>query len=138
MDQYRRAYLSQKHNARRRGIEFRLSFDQWMTFWGADIDRRGRGECNLQMQRIADAGAYEIGNIKKGTPKQNTATIKKMAQTRASLAAAEELQLALDRAMLEESAAADDEITEDEHELSALGYSSSFDRRYCFAADFDR
>ncbi|MCP3709743.1 hypothetical protein M3I54_22630 [Paraburkholderia sp. CNPSo 3274] len=71
---YRVAFNTQRHGAARRGIGWELTFEQWLEWWGADIERRGTGECNLQMQRIADAGPYAIGNIKKGTPKQNSST----------------------------------------------------------------
>lgn len=132
MNQYQAAYNSQKRNAQRRGIEFRLSFEQWLAFWGDDIDRLGSGECDLQMQRVADRGAYELGNIKKGTPKQNAATERIMRKSRASIAAAKELQEALDRAMFEESSADEDEFSEDDCELAHLGFSSSYDRRHTY------
>ncbi|MEB2544295.1 hypothetical protein [Burkholderia cenocepacia] len=75
---YRIAFSVQRHNAGRRGIGWELTFEQWLEWWGDDIERRGVHPGDLQMQRIADAGPYALGNIKKGTPKQN-------AQTRAAV-----------------------------------------------------
>ncbi|PRE20310.1 hypothetical protein [Burkholderia multivorans] len=71
---YRIAFNLQRHNAGRRGIGWELTFEQWLEWWGEDIERRGVGPDRLQMQRIADAGPYAIGNIKKGVPKQNSKT----------------------------------------------------------------
>lgn len=64
---HRAAYRMQRTNARLRGVEFRLSLRQWLDFWSEDLARRGRGKDKLAMCRYADAGAYEIGNIYKGT-----------------------------------------------------------------------
>ena len=70
----RSAYLSQKSNAARRGIEFHLTLEQWMEFWGDDLARRGPGRYELGMQRPCDSGPYAVGNIRKGTPKDNGRT----------------------------------------------------------------
>ena len=70
----RSAYLSQKSNAKRRGIEFHLTFEQWMEFWGDDLARRGPGRYELGMQRPCDSGPYAVGNIRKGTPADNVRT----------------------------------------------------------------
>lgn len=70
----RRAYQSQKHGAKRRGIGFHLTFAQWLEFWGKDIDARGVRAWSLGMQRPEDGGDYEVGNIRKGTPKDNGRT----------------------------------------------------------------
>jgi len=68
------AYHSQKHNAKRRGIGWELTFKEWCDFWGEDIDRRGTKRGCLQMQRHMDAGPYKLGNIKKGEPRDNVRT----------------------------------------------------------------
>jgi hypothetical protein len=67
-------YASQKSSAKRRGIEWQLTFDQWIEWWGEDVERRGVGHNCLQMQRFGDKGPYAIGNIKKGYPRDNRAT----------------------------------------------------------------
>ena len=73
-NKYFKAYQSQKSGATARGIEWKLTFREWRDWWGDDIDKRGRGANQLQMQRFNDSGPYAIGNITKGTPKQNAAT----------------------------------------------------------------
>lgn len=126
-----KAYSTQKANAKRRGIEFNLTFKQWCEFWGADIQKRGNGHDKLQMQRIADTGPYEIGNIKKGYPRQNAETHGKMRAIHSCNAAREEIELALDSAIWGPSADPMDghEVDPD---LLRLGYSSSYWQRFNF------
>lgn len=70
----KQAFANQKKNAARRGIAWELTFEQWLDWWGGDVEKRGVRAWNLQMQRVADAGPYAIGNIRKGTPKDNGRT----------------------------------------------------------------
>ncbi len=65
------AYSQQKFHATRRGIDWNLTFEQWIEWWGDDIDKRGRGADLLCMARHGDAGPYEIGNIYKATMQEN-------------------------------------------------------------------
>lgn len=67
------AYWGQKHTSKQRGVEFKLTFQQWLDWWGTDIDLRGRRRHQLQMCRYDDVGAYEIGNIYKATQAENDA-----------------------------------------------------------------
>lgn len=126
IEEYRAAYNCQRGNAKRRGIDFRLTFQEWTNFWGVDIERRGNGQCNLQMQRVADVGAYELSNIRKGTPKQNSATAMAVRANKSSDAAAVELQIAIDAMMNEPSPPPHDiELDDDTKELYKLGMRSS-------------
>lgn len=134
INKYRMAYHTQKSHAAHRGIGFNLTFQQWCEFWGEDIERRGNGPDNLQMQRCADTGPYELGNIRKGTPKQNSATYQCMRAKRLTDQAAVDLQIALDAMMNEPSLPPHDEqLTDDRKELFKLGLKSSkqlFSYRY--------
>jgi len=67
----RYAYRTQLNNATRRGIEFLFTFEEWVTWWGDDFARRGRGKDDLQMCRIGDVGPYVMGNVNKRTHYQN-------------------------------------------------------------------
>lgn len=67
----RSAYLGQRHTCNQRDIEFNLTFDQWVDFWGTDFSRRGRKMQDLCMCRYGDKGAYEVGNIYKATNAEN-------------------------------------------------------------------
>lgn len=59
-----RRYIQQRNHARTRGIEFKLSFPEWVALWqdSGYLASRGRGE-GYCMARVADQGAYEIGNV---------------------------------------------------------------------------
>lgn len=65
-------YKLQKSRAKGRGIPFLLTFDEWWGFWKESYHLRGRAADNLQMCRIGDKGAYEVGNIYLDTCSNNT------------------------------------------------------------------
>jgi hypothetical protein len=60
-----RAYGSQKVNARRRGIEFKLTLGEWWSVWSASgkYHLRGKGIGHYCMSRIRDSGGYVVGNV---------------------------------------------------------------------------
>ena len=59
------AYKKQRIHAIDRGIEFLLTFDEWLAIWisSGHWEERGRGKDKYCMSRIGDLGAYEIGNV---------------------------------------------------------------------------
>jgi hypothetical protein len=63
----KKAYTQQKGDAKKRGIEFKLTFEEWSNWWGKDFQNRGVGANKLVMGRHGDVGAYELSNIKKIT-----------------------------------------------------------------------
>lgn len=60
-----RAYQIQKSNARTRGVEFALTFDEWKELWIASgkWGERGRGSEKYCMCRTGDTGPYAVGNV---------------------------------------------------------------------------
>lgn len=68
----RSKFYTQQNHAKRRGIEWKLTFEEWLLWWGEDLDKRGRGFGKLQMCRIGDEGPYSLGNIYKGTHNHNS------------------------------------------------------------------
>ena len=63
-------YNSHKYNAKLRGIQFKLTFDEWNNWWlsnGVDKQivqqRPFTTKDKLCMCRVNDIGAYELGNI---------------------------------------------------------------------------
>lgn len=58
-------YRKQKEHAKRRGIGFKISFDEWWSVWQSSgkYELRGRGKGRYCMCRYNDSGAYEIGNV---------------------------------------------------------------------------
>jgi hypothetical protein len=59
-------FTQQRANAKCRGIEWRLTFEQWRDWWLATgrVDERGRLRGQWVMCRPGDVGAYELGNIR--------------------------------------------------------------------------
>jgi len=69
----RYAYLGQRHTSKQRGIEFNLTFEEFVEFWGDDFSCRGtKNPEDLQMCRYDDEGPYQIGNIYKASKSENS------------------------------------------------------------------
>ena len=131
----RKAYDRQRYGARSRGIGWELTFEQWLEWWGADIERRGRGRDDLQMCRDLDAGPYALGNIHKGTMHSNVKTAGRMHANRASEKRRREHHAIQDALMWAPSEPPRDEI--DENEFDVLESAGAFPRPWngVFKAD---
>ena len=73
-DQFWQAFRTQRKNAKKRGIEFNMAFDEWKTVW-LDSGKwvlRGRNLGQYVMSRFGDIGAYTLGNVFIGTNTDNT------------------------------------------------------------------
>ena len=72
-DPFRKAYTQQKGNVRQRGLEMRLTFEEWKQIWidSGHWENRGRGSCKYCMMRKDDQGHYELGNVFIGTNAKN-------------------------------------------------------------------
>lgn len=59
------SYRSQKNAANARGIEWALSFAEWLAIWeqSGKLDLRGRGVGYYVMSRVCDSGGYVFGNV---------------------------------------------------------------------------
>lgn len=68
------AYSSHKSQAKTRGVEFKLSFDEWWDIWKPHYHNRGSKVGQFVMCRKMDKGAYEVGNVSIGTVKDNAVT----------------------------------------------------------------
>jgi len=66
-------YTTHKSNAKRRGIEFNLTFEQWFDIWekSGKWDERGRGANKYCMCRVGDTGSYSVNNVFIGQGKHN-------------------------------------------------------------------
>jgi hypothetical protein len=72
------AWQSQKDSARRRGIAFCFTFEEWRAWWRQNLPpdaARGRRRGQYVMARRGDQGAYEASNVVCVTTKQNAAMI---------------------------------------------------------------
>ena len=69
----KRAYQAAKDNAKTRGIEFFMTFEEWTSIWERSgyLKKRGRGRGQYVMARFGDTGAYAIGNVKIITGRKN-------------------------------------------------------------------
>lgn len=67
------AFRHQFRSAEARGIQWRLTYPQWLAVWQASgkLDQRGRGADAYCMSRINDAGGYELGNVHIQTNREN-------------------------------------------------------------------
>jgi len=65
MKSIKEKYWAQKSQAKNRGIEFKLTFDQWWDIWqtSGKWEERGRNKGQYVMSRFNDCGAYEINNV---------------------------------------------------------------------------
>lgn len=58
-------YHQQLRNAKHRGKEFKLTFEEWCQIWvdSGKWEQRGCKRGQYVMSRKGDVGAYEIGNV---------------------------------------------------------------------------
>lgn len=64
-DRLKKAYGKQESSARARGIEWRLTFEEWLAVWteSGHLEQRGRRKGEYVMSRPADQGPYAVGNV---------------------------------------------------------------------------
>ncbi len=73
---YKHRFTTQRwHAINRRGIEWQLTFEEWLAWWGDNIDNRGCKSGQLVMARFNDTGPYSLSNIKKITANDNHAEV---------------------------------------------------------------
>ena len=56
-------FVRHRSNAKQRGIEFNMTFPQWVRSWGSDITNRGTRKGQKVMCRPGDVGPYEEGHV---------------------------------------------------------------------------
>ena len=67
-------FREQRNNAKHRGIEWKLSYKQWLDWWNetGHFDSRGRSKGGFCMSRIGDSGPYSLENIECKTIAENS------------------------------------------------------------------
>lgn len=62
-------FAKHRENAKQRGVEFLLTFDEWWGIWekSGKWKRRGNRNGRYVMCRIHDEGPYAVGNVFIGT-----------------------------------------------------------------------
>lgn len=70
---YWRGFQEQRSGAKKRGIEWKLSWEEWLQWWmnTGHIDERGRNKGQYQMCRVGDIGPYALDNIYCATLEDN-------------------------------------------------------------------
>lgn len=65
MDMIKNRYWTQKACAKRRGIKFNLTFEEWWNIWekSGKWKQRGCKKGQYVMSRINDSGPYDIDNV---------------------------------------------------------------------------
>ncbi len=83
---YKPLYWQQKRDARvKRGIEFLLTYDEWLKIWeeSGRLHERGTRRGMYVMARFGDKGPYAVGNVKIITHEQNCSERRDSLETRA-------------------------------------------------------
>lgn len=59
------AYATQKTAAKSRGIQWEMTFPEWISVWekSGEMNNRGVGTESFCMARHQDKGAYRVGNV---------------------------------------------------------------------------
>lgn len=67
-------FIRQRANAKRRGIDWELSFEEWWRIWekSGKWEQRGVTSDSYVMSRILDHGPYKVGNVVIRTMKENS------------------------------------------------------------------
>ena len=91
-------YRNQEAKAEIRGVEWKITFQEWLDWWGDDLDQRGPRADQLVMCRFHDKGPYQLGNICKGHPRDNAKTNGNVRRTINAATAKEALNKALNQA----------------------------------------
>jgi hypothetical protein len=62
----RRQFNQQKSNAKRRGIDWQLTFEEWRKIWAdsGKLELRGRNSGQYCMSRPGDQGPYAVDNVR--------------------------------------------------------------------------
>lgn len=71
MNKLKQKYKDQKLSAGYRNIDWQFTFEEWVTWWGDDIEKRGRYKGQLVMARIGDQGPYHPDNVRKAKTEDN-------------------------------------------------------------------
>ena len=67
----RKAFEANRGDRLRRGVEWRLTFDQWWRLWESHWHERGNRRGQYVLARNGDCGAYELGNVRICTVSEN-------------------------------------------------------------------
>jgi hypothetical protein len=64
-------FLNNKSNAKRRGVVWNLTYEEWWSLWEQYYHLRGRGKGKYHLCRHGDIGSYNINNCYVAPREQN-------------------------------------------------------------------
>jgi hypothetical protein len=71
LEHHRLKWQSKKNSSESKGIEFKISFEDWMLLWDKKIFDRGSDVHQYNICRITEPGPYTLENVYIGHPKDN-------------------------------------------------------------------
>lgn len=73
MRKLRYVYRKQRRNAELRGVDFQLTFEEWLKLWedSGHLAERGPRKGQYCMARYGDKGSYKVGNVRICTVTEN-------------------------------------------------------------------
>jgi hypothetical protein len=73
IDPNKQNFCVQRWHAGRRGVEWNLTFEEWLQIWNdsGKLHLRGRGKGKYCMARFNDVGPYALGNVYITTNEKN-------------------------------------------------------------------
>ena len=72
MKNYKKDFQVQRWLAKnKRGVEWNLTYEEWLDIWSDKIYNRGKGIGKYNMCRVNDTGPYEVGNVFIGLHEDN-------------------------------------------------------------------
>ena len=82
LNEIKNKYYSQKARAKIRGIEFKLTFNEWWDIWqtSGKWEQRGKRAESYQMARYNDTGPYSVSNVYITKMKKNISFANKQAK----------------------------------------------------------
>ena len=83
-DPYRK-FVSHRNGAAKRGIGFKLTFEEWWAIWAPQYHERGSRKGCKVMCRTHDTGAYEAGNVRIDTVRGNAVEQRLMQRSKSAI-----------------------------------------------------
>ena len=62
---YYQDFMTHRRNAKKRNIEFALTYEEWLNIWqqSGKLEYKGRTKGSYNMCRYGDIGPYAVGNV---------------------------------------------------------------------------
>ena len=73
MNDFYQDFMTHRRNAKKRNIDFALTYEEWLHIWqqSGKLEFRGRGQGKYVMCRYGDIGPYSVNNVYIETQEHN-------------------------------------------------------------------